>query len=161
MPLVASTPDQRVLAFVAHCSSPRGVGEFLYGTIGLNGNSGPGQPPLVLSLTVIVSLAGLLHRWQPFPIRRGWWQQGFSSASLASAYRWTLHSTFRRPWLGVGLALVLPVMGFAVFATLPQQFFPPTNRDQFQIEFQLPTQVSLDATQQQVLAGSGPGAAKP
>ena len=139
-----------VLAFVPIASSPGGVGEFI-GTIGLTVILAL-VSSLVLSLTVIVSLAGLLHRWQPFPIRRGWWQQGFSSASLASAYRWTLHSTFRRPWLGVGLALVLPVMGFAVFATLPQQFFPPTNRDQFQIEFQLPTQVSLDATQQQVLA---------
>ena len=94
---------------------PGGVGEFI-GTIGLTVILAL-VSSLVLSLTVIVSLAGLLHRWQPFPIRRGWWQQGFSSASLASAYRWTLHSTFRRPWLGVGLALVLPVMGFAVFAT--------------------------------------------
>jgi len=149
VPLVASTLTT-VLAFVPIASSPGGVGEFI-GTIGLTVILAL-VSSLVLSLTVIVSLAGLLHRWQPFPIRRGWWQQGFSSASLASAYRWTLHSTFRRPWLGVGLALVLPVMGFAVFATLPQQFFPPTNRDQFQIEFQLPTQVSLDATQQQVLA---------
>jgi multidrug efflux pump subunit AcrB len=73
--------------------------------------------------------------------------QGFSNAALASAYRWTLQKVFRRPWLGVGLSLILPVMGFAVFATLPQQFFPPTNRDQFQIEFQLPTQAALDATQ--------------
>jgi multidrug efflux pump subunit AcrB len=55
-----------------------------------------------------------------------------------TAYRWTLQKVFRRPWLGVGLSLILPVMGFAVFATLPQQFFPPTNRDQFQIEFSSP-----------------------
>jgi multidrug efflux pump subunit AcrB len=107
---------------------------------------------LALSLTVIVSLVGLLHRWQPFPGRWHWLQAGFSNASLASAYRWTLQKVFRRPWLGVGLSLILPVMGFAVFATLPQQFFPPTNRDQFQIEFILPTQTALDATQAQVMA---------
>jgi multidrug efflux pump subunit AcrB len=42
------------------------------------------------------------------------------------------------------------VIGFAVFATLPQQFFPPTNRNQFQIEFELPTQAALAATQTQI-----------
>lgn len=149
VPLVASTLTT-VLAFVPIASSPGGVGEFI-GTIGLTVILAL-LSSLVLSLTVIVSLTGLLHRWEPFSIRWQWWRQGFSNQSLAAAYRRTLRTIFHRPWLGVGLSLVLPAIGFGVFATLPQQFFPPTNRDQFQIEFQLPTQASLEATQQQVLA---------
>jgi len=149
VPLLASTLTT-VLAFVPIATSPGGTGEFI-GTIGLTVILAL-ISSLALSLTVIVSLVGLLHRWDPLPFRWGWWQHGFSNESLAVAYRWTLHSLFRRPWLGVGLSLVLPVMGFAVFATLPQQFFPPTNRDQFQIEFILPTQTAMDVTQRQVKA---------
>ena len=148
VPLVASTLTT-VLAFIPIATSPGGTGEFI-GTIGLTVILAL-TSSLTLSLTLIVSLVGLLHRWEPLPIRWQWWQHGFSNDSLAIAYRWTLHSLFRRPWLGVGLSLVLPVIGFAVFATLPQQFFPPTNRDQFQIEFQLPSQAAMEATQQQVM----------
>jgi len=149
VPLVASTLTT-VLAFVPIATSAGGTGEFI-GTIGLTVILAL-ISSLMLSLTLIVSLGGLLHPWEPLPMRWHWWRHGFSNASLAAAYGWTLHSLFRRPWLGVGLSLVLPVIGFAVFATLPQQFFPPPNRDQFQIEFQLPAQASLKATQQQVMA---------
>lgn len=149
VPLLASTLTT-VLAFVPIASSPGSVGEFI-GTIGLTVILAL-VSSLVLSLTVIVALVGRLHPWQPFPQGRNWWQNGFSSPDLAAAYRWSLRIVLRRPWLGVGLSLVLPVIGFAVFATLPQQFFPPTNRDQFQIEFELPSQATLAATRQQVLA---------
>lgn len=149
VPLLASTLTT-VLAFVPIATSPGGVGEFI-GTIGLTVILAL-VSSLALSLTVIVSLAGRLHHWQPFPMGWDWWHHGLSSATLANTYRRTLREALRRPWLGVGLSLILPVMGFAVFATLPQQFFPPTNRNQFQIEFELPTQSSLTATQQQVEA---------
>ncbi|MEA5452022.1 efflux RND transporter permease subunit [Leptolyngbya sp. CCNP1308] len=147
VPLLASTLTT-VLAFIPIASSPGGVGEFI-GTIGLTVILAL-LSSLALSLTVIVSLVARLHRWNPLPWRWGWWQHGFSNAALANGYRWTLRAVFRRPWLGVGLSLILPVIGFAVFATLPQQFFPPTNRNQFQIEFELPTQATLDATQTQI-----------
>ncbi|MBE9140554.1 efflux RND transporter permease subunit [Nodosilinea sp. LEGE 07088] len=147
VPLLASTLTT-VLAFVPIATSPGSTGEFI-GTIGLTVILAL-LSSLALSLTVIVSLVGRLHHWNPLPLRQGWWHHGFSNQGLASGYRWTLRSVFRRPWLGVGLSLVLPIVGFAVFATLPQQFFPPTNRNQFQIEFELPTQASLDATQAQV-----------
>ncbi|MEO0491650.1 MAG: efflux RND transporter permease subunit, partial [Cyanobacteria bacterium J06659_2] len=46
----------------------------------------------------------------------------------------------------------LPVIGFVMFGTLDQQFFPPTNRNQFQIEFELPSQSAIAETQTQILA---------
>ena len=58
---------------------------------------------------------------------------------------------FRRPALGILLSLVLPIIGFVQFTSLEQQFFPPTNRDQFQIEFELPSQAAITQTQAQVL----------
>ena len=38
-------------------------------------------------------------------------------------------------------------MGFIHFASLPQQFFPPTNRDQFQVEIQLSATAAIAETQ--------------
>ncbi|NJL49459.1 MAG: efflux RND transporter permease subunit [Leptolyngbyaceae cyanobacterium SM2_5_2] len=147
VPLLASTLTT-VLAFIPIASSAGSVGEFI-GTIGLTVILAL-VSSLALSLTVIVALTGRLHRWEPLPMPWHWWRYGFSNPVLASAYRWTLQGTLQRPWLGVGLSLILPVIGFAVFATLPQQFFPPTNRNQFQIEFELPTQAALATTQAQV-----------
>ena len=41
------------------------------------------------------------------------------------------------PWLGIALGLLLPVLGFIEARTLPEQFFPATDRDQIQIEIEL------------------------
>jgi multidrug efflux pump subunit AcrB len=149
VPLVASTLTT-VLAFVPIATSPGSTGEFI-GTIGLTVILAL-ISSLFLSLTVIVSLVGLLHRWEPLRIRAHWWHHGLTNGRMAGLYQTTLRTVFRRPWLGIGLALVLPVMGFAVFGTLDQQFFPPTNRDQFQVEFQLQNQTAIAQTQQQVMA---------
>ncbi len=149
VPLLASTLTT-VLAFVPIATSPGSTGEFI-GTIGLTVILAL-VSSLFLSLTVIAALVGRLHHWQFLNLQADWWQQGFSNTTLAAGYRWTLRSLFRRPWLGVGLALVLPVVGFTGFGTLEQQFFPPTNRDQFQIEMQLPNQSAIAQTQQVVMA---------
>jgi multidrug efflux pump subunit AcrB len=149
VPLLASTMTT-VLAFVPIATSPGATGEFI-GTIGLTVILAL-ISSLFLSLTVIVSLVGLLHRWEPLRIRAQWWHHGFANGRMAGLYQTTLRTVFRRPWLGIGLALVLPVAGFAVFGSLDQQFFPPTNRDQFQVEFQLQNQAAIAQTQQQVMA---------
>jgi len=149
VPLTASTLTT-VLAFVPIATSPGSTGEFI-GTIGLTVILAL-LSSLALSLTVIVALVGRLHRWQPWPMVWRWWHHGLESEALATAYRRSLRLLFRRPWLGVGVSVVLPMLGFAGFASLPQQFFPPTNRDQFQIEFVLPAQTPLTETQRQVRA---------
>ncbi|WP_204141489.1 efflux RND transporter permease subunit [Halomicronema sp. CCY15110] len=149
VPLLASTLTT-ILAFVPIATSPGGTGEFI-GTIGLTVILAL-ISSLALSLTVITALAGRLHHWQPLNWQRDWWQHGLSNAALAAGYRWTLRRCFQRPWLGVGLTLILPVAGFAMFGTLDQQFFPPTNRDQFQIEVQLPNQSAIAQTRDLVLA---------
>ncbi|MEO0534157.1 MAG: efflux RND transporter permease subunit [Cyanobacteria bacterium P01_A01_bin.123] len=154
VPLTASTLTT-VLAFVPIATSPGGTGEFI-GTIGLTVILAL-ISSLFLSLTVVVSLTGLISRRRTdsqslTPQATRWWQSGFANANLTVLYSWTLEKVFRRPWLGIGLALVLPVIGFAMFGTLDQQFFPPTNRNQFQIEFELPSQSAIAETQTQILA---------
>ncbi|GAB4385881.1 MAG: efflux RND transporter permease subunit [Elainellaceae cyanobacterium] len=148
VPLLASTLTT-VLAFVPIAASPGSVGEFI-GTIGSTVILAL-LSSLFLSLTVIPALAGRLQHWQPFRLRWHWWHHGVSHSGLTAAYGWSLQAIFRRPWLGIGLSLVLPIVGFTQFATLEQQFFPPTNRDQFQIEFELPAQTAIAQTQSQIL----------
>ncbi|WP_008317735.1 efflux RND transporter permease subunit [Leptolyngbya sp. PCC 6406] len=149
VPLLASTLTT-VLAFVPIAFSPGSVGEFI-GTIGLTVILAL-VSSLCLSLTVITALAGLTHRWEPWGIQGTWWRQGVASQVLAGLYQRSLRGVFHHPWRGIGLALVLPVMGFAVFGSLEQQFFPPTNRDQFQVELQFQTQGAIAQTQTGALA---------
>lgn len=149
VPLLASTLTT-VLAFIPIATSPGGTGEFI-GAIGSTVILAI-LSSLFLSLTIIAALVGLLHRWQPFPASMPWLQEGFSNRGLEQAYDATLYRLFRRPWLTIGVALVIPVFGFVQFGSLDQQFFPPTNRDQFQIEFELPSQAAIAQTQTQIIA---------
>ncbi|MGB7251425.1 MAG: efflux RND transporter permease subunit [Phormidesmis sp.] len=149
VPLMASTLTT-VLAFVPIATSPGGTGEFI-GTIGSTVILAL-LSSLALSLTVISALIGLIYRrWPSRSVASSWWRDGFSNQWLTRRYADSLSLMFRRPVFGIGLALILPIVGFAQFASLPQQFFPPTNRDQFQIEFELPAQSAIALTRSQVL----------
>jgi multidrug efflux pump subunit AcrB len=148
LPLISSTVAT-VLGFLPIAIAPGGVGEFT-GSIGVTGILGI-VSSLLLSLTVLPALAGRIHRWRHNPDASAWWQVGFSHPRLSRFYRWTLTRTFSRPMVGVSLALILPVLGFALAPHLGLQFFPPTDRDQFYIEMELPTPSSLAQTQATVM----------
>lgn len=147
IPLGASTLTT-VLTFVPIASSPGGTGEFI-GTIGTTVILALSSS-LILSLTVIPAIAGLAHDWRP-SVPWPWLQDGVTSESLNTIYQGILRLVLRRPWLGVGCSLLLPVIGFTQFTSLEQQFFPPTNRDQFYIEFILPVQTAIAQTEANVL----------
>ncbi|MDA0674314.1 MAG: efflux RND transporter permease subunit [Cyanobacteria bacterium] len=149
VPLLASTLTT-VLAFIPIATSPGSTGEFI-GTIGLTVILAL-ISSLFLSLTVIAALTGRLRHWDPLPFPAQWWRQGLTIPAVTAHYRRSLEVLFHRPWRAIALCLILPVIGFAVFPTLEQQFFPPTNRDQFQIEFQWQTQGAIAQTQVTVLA---------
>ncbi|MDJ0690660.1 MAG: efflux RND transporter permease subunit [Xenococcaceae cyanobacterium MO_188.B32] len=147
VPLLAST-FTTVLAFLPIATAPGGTGEFT-GTIGVTVILAL-ISSLVLALTVIPALAGRLHHWKPTPASGGWWQKGFSHRPLSQAYSWSLDRTLSRPLLGMALICILPLWGFMSSAHLQQQFFPPTDRGQFYLNFELPIQASLQQTQSQV-----------
>ncbi len=107
---------------------------------------------LVFSLTVIAAFAAIFIRVSPAnPSGRMSWfgflQTGWSPVSLSRIYRAVLLRLFERPWLAIGLAMIVPIAGFYAATMLDEQFFPPTDRDQFHIEVELATGSSIDDTQ--------------
>ena len=143
-PLLASTLTT-IFAFFPIAVSAGPTGEFI-GTIGITVILAL-LSSFALSMTIIVSLAGLMHQRFPQPSQTHWWTSGFTNARLTAFYRWSLVTIFRRPVLGIMVAMLFPIIGFIHFASLPQQFFPPTNRDQLQIEIQLPATAAIAETQ--------------
>ena len=72
---------------------------------------------------------------------------GISSRGAQRIYRVVLSWVLRRPSRGILISLVMPIIGFAMFSQLPEQFFPPADRDQFHIEVELPVDGSIAATE--------------
>lgn len=145
IPLFGSTVTT-ALAFAPLALMPGSVGEFV-GTIGVSVILALFSS-LFLALTVIPAVTGLASRiGQGASSKAAWWNSGFSSKSLTSMFSWTLDRLFARPVLGIALGAALPIAGFAAATQLIEQFFPPTGRDMFQIELELPTYSSMDQTQ--------------
>lgn len=71
---------------------------------------------------------------------------GISSPRLTKVYRRILDRILKRPLLGIFLSLILPITGFTMVSSLPEQFFPPAEREQFQIELELYSHASLEKT---------------
>jgi len=143
VPLLASTVTT-VLAFLPIILMPGGAGEFvgpISAGVGLSVTSS-----FVLSMTIIVALAGYSLR----PTSEGgelrWWTNGFHSPRLTAWFGRSLEHCLLRPWIGVAISLVLPLVGFAVGSTLAEQFFPQNDRNQFQVQVRLTPQASLGAT---------------
>jgi multidrug efflux pump subunit AcrB len=84
--------------------------------------------------------------------KQPWWQVGYSNSRLTQIYRWSLDEILGKPLLGIALTLILPISGFLIAPHLEQQFFPPTDRQQFYIELELPTQTAIATTQTTVAA---------
>ena len=101
---------------------------------------------LFLAMTVIPAIsARLLSPAKPGEKRSGW-RDGFSNKRLAEWYRSSLRYVFHRPILGVLTGLVLPILGFIGGTQLNEQFFPPADRDQLQIEVELGPTSSIENT---------------
>ncbi|MEE9146677.1 MAG: efflux RND transporter permease subunit, partial [Candidatus Tectomicrobia bacterium] len=152
VPLLGSTLTT-VLAFMPLVLMPGGAGEFVR-PIGISVILALFSSFFV-ALTVVAALTGLAYRTSdraaaPAAQRGAWWRVGVSHAGLSSLYKRSLELLYARPLLGVLLALVLPIAGFGLSAQLEKQFFPPSDRDQFQIQLRLPSSASIDHTQRVV-----------
>ncbi len=75
-----------------------------------------------------------------------WWKSGYSNATVSRLYQSSLDVVFRRPVIGLLLGVTLPIFGFIGASQLKEQFFPPSDRDQLQIEVELSPQSSLAGT---------------
>ncbi len=114
---------------------------------------------LLLSMTVLPSLAAMLqeraaahgqasHRSTTF--LQQLWLHGLHLPQLTDWYRGFLARMLAHPWWGIAAGCVLPLLGFVAATQLSEQFFPPTDRDQFHIEVELPPQAALAETQKLV-----------
>lgn len=148
MPLLGSTLTT-AFAFAPIAMMPGPAGEFV-GTIAVSVILALFSS-LFVSLTIITAITGLLGRSSTMH-KNTWWREGIELQPLARVYQSSLDFFFKRPVLGVSLALVLPVIGFAGGTQLQEQFFPPADRDQFHVEFELPSHTSIEETRRQVLA---------
>ncbi len=150
VPLLSSTITT-VLAFLPIALLPGSVGEFV-GAIGLSVILAVSSS-LFLALTIIPTLTAKLYchnigviRESPLP-QSSWWQTGISIPTLTKLYDRTLKWITGRPVLGIFLALLLPVVGFIQAGSLAQQFFPAADRDQLQIQLELPPATAISQTQ--------------
>lgn len=143
IPLAGSTLTT-ALAFAPIALMPGPAGEFV-GAIAISVILAIFSS-LLLSMTVIPAIAAMLQSG----VERGhslkFWRQGLRSERITLLYRRTLQLVFRHPIIGVSIGCVLPILGFVQSRHLPEQFFPPADRNQIQIELEGSPQTSLEAT---------------
>ena len=143
LPLLGSTLTT-AFAFAPIALMPGPAGEFV-GAISISVVLAISSS-LFLSLTVIPAITATGRSVEQSILTQHWWRQGFSSTWLTEWYSKVLTVLIGRPALGIITGLILPVGGFYFARNLPEQFFPPADRNQFQVELELPAQSSLQST---------------
>ncbi len=142
LPLLGSTLTT-MLAFMPIVIMPGASGEFVGG----------------IALTVIFSLlgsylvshiivAGLAGRFLQRHKAVNWWQDGLAFNHLNRHFERSLLWSLTHPKKVLALVMVLPLMGFVLGSTLPEQFFPPADRDMINLEVFLPAAASIEQTTQ-------------
>ncbi len=107
----------------------------------------------LISMTIIAALGGrYLASGTADAEHSPWWQSGVQFPRFNEVARQWLTRAFDRPLVTVALCLVLPLAGFVAAGTLGVQFFPPADRDQFEIEVFMPDDASLRRTRDTALA---------
>ncbi len=148
-PLGASTLTT-ALAFAPIAMLPGSAGEFV-GMIGISVIFSI-VASFVLSVTLVPALAGWFDRtrsWERGAATRPrrWWRDGVSINFISDGYRATIEAVLRFPPLGILICVVPAFVGLMLMTQLPQQFFPPTERDQFQVTLNLTSESNLADTQ--------------
>lgn len=143
LPLLGSTLTT-ILAFSPIALMPGPAGEFVGGIalsviFSLIGS-------YLISQTIVSALAGRL-------LKRGadtqsWLDRGIRTPRLRRAFEASLHAAIRNPVKTLLLVPVLPIAGFVAAQFLTEQFFPPSDRNMFNVELYLPEQSSLITTEQ-------------
>lgn len=146
VPLFGST-FTTALAFAPLILMPGPAGEFV-GAIGLSVILAVAGS-LFVSLTIIPSIFAIMTNEAPTDDRDLTAQRQFEGVGfqgLYQAYRSTLAFVFRYPVIAILFGLFIPVVGFIQAKNLPEQFFPPSDRDQIKMTLVLPAQASIEQT---------------
>lgn len=142
IPLFASTLTT-ALTFAPIMLMPGGAGDFV-GTMALTVILAIFSS-LFLSLTVIPALAAFMDKRQASKnaVRK---RTGLHLPQAAAKYRELLNYTVAHPRRVAALCLMLPILGFILVTQLDNQFFPPVDRDQFQLQLTLPADSPISET---------------
>ncbi|MBA3069756.1 MAG: efflux RND transporter permease subunit [Hyphomonas sp.] len=148
-PLAASTLTT-ALAFAPIAMLPGSAGEFI-GMIGISVIYSI-TASFFISITIVPAIAGWFDRtrsWERGETRRArrWWRDGIAIDFISDGYRATIETVLRFPLLGVVICIAPAILGLVLMTRLPQQFFPPTERDQFQLTLGLTSESDLADTQ--------------
>ena len=98
----------------------------------------------LIAMTVIPAVAGWLDRPRRPDEKKRWWRDGVKIDTITDGYRWTIGAVLKYLILGLMIGIIPVTAGFILGGSLPSQFFPQTERDQFQIEITLPAQATID-----------------
>ena len=149
VPLLASTLTT-VLAFAPIVLLPGSVGDFV--------RSVGGSVILALvasfalAMTVVPALAGWLAEARPEVEKRSWWRSGVGNERFAGITRRGLVRGLRVPIMMLALASLLPAAGFVASRSLGSQFFPPVDRDMFDLKLWLKSEAAIERTRTEVEA---------
>ncbi|MCT7943918.1 efflux RND transporter permease subunit [Shewanella septentrionalis] len=144
LPLAGSTITT-ILAFAPIVLMPGAAGEFVGGIamsvmFALLGS-------YLISHTIIAGLAGRFSHEGKHDV---WYQHGINLPLVSQYFQTSLRIALKRPILSALLIGITPVLGFYASGKMTEQFFPPSDRDMFQIEVYLAPHVSLENTLNQV-----------
>ena len=143
LPLLASTITT-ILAFAPILLLPGGAGDFV-GTIGLSVILAIAAS-FTVAITITSSLAGLFTRPTPAGQKRRWFRDGVTLGPVGRAYPRVLRALYAMPIAAIFVAFALPLAGFAIAPTLGSQFFPPVDRNMFELRLWMPGDTAIDAT---------------
>lgn len=141
IPLLGSTLTT-VLAFAPIFLMPGPAGEFV------------GAIAITVCFSLIGSylishtlVAGFASRLLP-SINQGqrWYHTGIVIPAVSKRFEGSILYAIKHPLITAGLVCILPFTGFWAATTLTEQFFPPSDRDMFEIQVFLPPQSSIFAT---------------
>ncbi len=151
VPLLASTVTT-ALTFLPLILMPGAAGEFV-GSLGLAVVLSI-TFSFLLSLTVLPAVAAFLDRAgvvsREGDERRSFLRTGLSLPRVSRVYGRLVTASLARPWLGIVVAITIPVTGFVAAGQLVPQFFPVIDRDQFQIQLKISDNASLEQTEEAV-----------
>ena len=143
VPLLASTLTT-ALAFAPILLLPGNAGDFV-GSIGSTVIIAI-IASFVIAITLIAALAGLFTH--PDPSRdKHWWKNGVHPVALTQRYRGALRAAMRNPAAAIVLAISWPLLGFVAASSLGKEFFPPVDRDMFQVQVILPEDANVASSQ--------------
>ncbi|GHA42794.1 efflux RND transporter permease subunit [Photobacterium aphoticum] len=77
-----------------------------------------------------------------------WYQSGIKIPMISRRFEGSIALAIKHPFLTALIACALPFAGFWGAGQLTEQFFPPSDRDMFEIQLFLPPQASIYATTQ-------------